>query len=297
MSTTTSVYDILVQMTTLHEGDSQGIKSLANKTSYLQTSPLPSAQNNPQGRSSIPVEISEPHSLPRFHYHSRRGGQQLTLAEIVQEICLDPRGVHLVWRSGWSSWRPWHKISAVRQGVERLYQNNKPSKSGTPLTAPPPQEGDGRGGQSSRQRRRDRPKRSMMNWPLSQPHDEDEPTAQSSEQIDLLGLQSTPLAVNFACCPNSGFYSGLSDSPDEIGLFVATEQILEVGTLVELSVIWNKGVAPKILRGVIDWTRDPNVIGQFLPYGVGVKFLNLTAEDQQKIRELVPLREQIFYAA
>jgi hypothetical protein len=296
MNSTTSVYDILVQMTTLHEGDSSHIRSSISTLPLEVSSPL-STQTEPKGSPSIPIEASETASLPRFHYHNRRGGQRLTLIEIAREICLDPRGVHLLWRSGWNSWRSWHKISAVRKAVECIYHNHKPTTSSTSLSAQPPQDRDALRDQASWQERRHRPKQSMMNWPLSQPLDEDKQTAASSGQIDLLGLQSTPLAVNLACCPDSGFYSGVSDSPEEVGLFVATEQILEVGILVEMSVIWGKGETPKMMRGVIDWTRDPNVVGEHLPCGIGVKFLNITAEDEQKIKEQMHLREPIFYAA
>ena len=137
----------------------------------------------------------------------------------------------------------------------------------------------------------------MMNWPLRQPLEGPVQSAHSSFQSDPLVLQSTLLAIDFTHCHDSGFYSGVSESLDEVGLFIATEQLLEVGSLVEVSVTWAKGESPMMMRGVIDWTRDPNVVGQHLPCGVGVKFLNLTAGAQRKIDELMRLREPIFYAA
>jgi formylglycine-generating enzyme len=58
-----------------------------------------------------------------FHYHGPDGQQKLPLYQIVELIKATPRGRHLVWKKGWSEWRPWFKLKLLKDYVQALKES------------------------------------------------------------------------------------------------------------------------------------------------------------------------------
>ena len=58
-----------------------------------------------------------------FHYHGPEGQQKLPLHQIVELIKASPRGRHLVWKKGWSEWRPWFKLKILKDYVQALKES------------------------------------------------------------------------------------------------------------------------------------------------------------------------------
>ena len=58
-----------------------------------------------------------------FHYHGPDGQQKLPLHQIVELIKATPRGRHLVWKKGWSEWRPWFKLKLLKDYVQALKES------------------------------------------------------------------------------------------------------------------------------------------------------------------------------
>ena len=58
-----------------------------------------------------------------FHYHGPDGQQKLPLHQIVELIKARPRGRHLVWKKGWSEWRPWFKLKVLKDYVQALKES------------------------------------------------------------------------------------------------------------------------------------------------------------------------------
>ena len=87
---------------------SQEAKSVSVKQQISKVSPSSSAQN-------LSHEI--------YHYHGPKGQQKLPLAEIVELVKATPRGRHLVWKKGWSEWKPWYKVKHLKEYVQTLKES------------------------------------------------------------------------------------------------------------------------------------------------------------------------------
>lgn len=55
-----------------------------------------------------------------YHYHGPSGQKKLPLAEIVEFVKTAPKERHLVWKKGWSEWKPWYKVSHLKEYVQAL---------------------------------------------------------------------------------------------------------------------------------------------------------------------------------
>ncbi|MBW2732425.1 MAG: TIGR02266 family protein [Deltaproteobacteria bacterium] len=93
----------------------------------------------------------------------------------------------------------------------------------------------------------------------------------------------------------SNFYAGFTDDVSEGGLFVATHQLLPLGTVValEFSCV-EAGSDLMSVSGRVRWVRDEQKDGQAAP-GMGVQFIDLSDEDRGHIETFVKRRDPIFY--
>ena len=84
--------------------------------------PGDSATPHPQVKLKTPPPQAELSSLRDeiFHYHGPDGQEKLPLHQIVELIKAHPRGRHLVWKKGWSEWRPWFKLKVLKEYVQAL---------------------------------------------------------------------------------------------------------------------------------------------------------------------------------
>ncbi|MEM6955551.1 MAG: TIGR02266 family protein [Myxococcota bacterium] len=103
------------------------------------------------------------------------------------------------------------------------------------------------------------------------------------------------VAVEVGVYSDSNFYTGFTEDVSEGGLFVATYELLPIGTEMELEFGLPGGAEFK-LTGVVRWLRDP-ILSDDGPFpGMGVQFINLTPDDKVLIQEFVQSREPLFYA-
>lgn len=69
-----------------------------------------------------------PPSAARFHYAGADGAQtERSLDEVVAAVTADPSGQHLVWQSGWESWKPAAEVPEIKAAL-----------SGSDSGGPPP---------------------------------------------------------------------------------------------------------------------------------------------------------------
>jgi len=93
----------------------------------------------------------------------------------------------------------------------------------------------------------------------------------------------------------SNFFQGFSTNLSEGGLFVATVQMLPMGTQVDLHFTLPGG--KKIdAKGVVRWMREVNDRTPDIFPGVGVQFVELPPEAAAAIRNFVTAREPLFFA-
>jgi uncharacterized protein (TIGR02266 family) len=91
---------------------------------------------------------------------------------------------------------------------------------------------------------------------------------------------------------HSNFYTGLADDISEGGVFVASDELLRLGTDLRLEFSLPDIGDAITARGVVRWLRLPHAGA---PAGMGIQFLELRDEDRQRIARFVKLREPLFY--
>jgi len=90
------------------------------------------------------------------------------------------------------------------------------------------------------------------------------------------------------------FFMGLSENMSEGGLFIATHQLQPIGTMVDLKFQLPMRAEPLEVRGEVRWLR-PFSQDVEAPPGMGVRFVNLTPEQNELIRAFLRSRPPIFY--
>ena len=92
------------------------------------------------------------------------------------------------------------------------------------------------------------------------------------------------------------FYTGFTQDISTGGLFIATNEIQEIGEIVEFGLQLGKGKTEIQVRGEVRWVREANEWTKDVPPGMGIKFLELDPRVAEKIDEFIHLsREAIFY--
>ena len=89
----------------------------------------------------------------------------------------------------------------------------------------------------------------------------------------------------------SNFFVGVTENLSRGGVFVASYAMQPVGSEVEIALTLQSGEKLRV-RGVVRWHRTAAADGW---PGMGVQFEDLSAEDAEKIRKFLSLREPMLY--
>lgn len=73
----------------------------------------------------------------------------------------------------------------------------------------------------------------------------------------------------------------------ELGIFVATDQPLEVGTRLRLRFLPPGAPEAFVLAGVVQWVNPIRVLAENLNPGMGVRFVDLSPEDRERIVDAI----------
>jgi uncharacterized protein (TIGR02266 family) len=90
------------------------------------------------------------------------------------------------------------------------------------------------------------------------------------------------------------FWADLTMEVDKGGVFVATYQPLPLGAVVDLEMTLPDGGEPVPASGVVRWTR-PHLEGSDGVAGVGVKFVELSAEAKERVARFAEARQPMMY--
>lgn len=102
------------------------------------------------------------------------------------------------------------------------------------------------------------------------------------------------LDVDIGLHSETNFFSGFGDDISEGGLFVATYDLLPVGTQLSLSFVVPLG--PQVnVRGRVAWIREAVTMNSELHPGMGVEFEDLDADGARAIQAFLHRRAPIFY--
>jgi uncharacterized protein (TIGR02266 family) len=94
---------------------------------------------------------------------------------------------------------------------------------------------------------------------------------------------------------DDNFFNGFSSNISDGGLFVATVNLVPLGTEVDLHFSLPSGEKVEV-HGVVRWRREVNdQLPDAFP-GLGVQFTRLDERAQQTISRFVEAREPMFYA-
>lgn len=90
------------------------------------------------------------------------------------------------------------------------------------------------------------------------------------------------------------FYTGLSGSIDEGGIFVATFDAKPINSKVAVKFTLPSG-ENVVTRGVVRWMREYNPDNPDVVPGMGVKFFELSRRDRKAIEKYIAQRAPLFY--
>ncbi len=110
------------------------------------------------------------------------------------------------------------------------------------------------------------------------------------------GRSSTrvPLQTQVDLSSDSNVFTGFSTNLSEGGLFVATVNLLPVGTQVDLTFTL-PGNAKVSVRGEVRWTRELDDRTPEVFPGVGVRFVDLSPQAANALHRFIASREPLFY--
>ncbi len=92
----------------------------------------------------------------------------------------------------------------------------------------------------------------------------------------------------------SNLYAGLTNNISEGGLFVASDQLLPRGSVLDLEFSLPDGGPPVRTTGVVRWLReDLDSIEE--PPGMGVQFVELSEATRTRLERWVKLRDTLYY--
>jgi uncharacterized protein (TIGR02266 family) len=92
----------------------------------------------------------------------------------------------------------------------------------------------------------------------------------------------------------SNIYTGFTNDVSEGGVFIATDDLLDLGTRISIEFSLPDDPRPVRVRGSVRWLRVENPNSDFPP-GMGIQFLDLADDDRHRIARFVELREPLFY--
>ena len=128
--------------------------------------------------------------------------------------------------------------------------------------------------------------------PSREPNVEVIPT--TSQRDEVQRQARAQLAVKVGMEHGNAFFTGFSGNVSSGGLFVATHQLLEIGSQLELFFEMPDGHEVGVV-GEVRWRREYNPDATDQPPGMGLRFLNLGYDDQILIDRYIANHETIFY--
>ncbi len=113
--------------------------------------------------------------------------------------------------------------------------------------------------------------------------------------IDRRGGERVSVDVEVTMTSDSNVYVGLTDNISEGGLFVATHDLLPVGSRLELKFRLPDYDEPISAKAEVRWHRPPESYSAEGMPGFGARFVDIDDDDQSRIEKFVDSREPMFH--
>jgi uncharacterized protein (TIGR02266 family) len=93
---------------------------------------------------------------------------------------------------------------------------------------------------------------------------------------------------------DSNFFTGFSEDISEGGLFISTYDFKSIGTTIDVNFTLPSGHTV-IAQGIVRWIRELNPLTPEMEPGMGVQFLELSADDKGAIESYLSQRAPLFF--
>mgnify|MGYP000283013320 CR=1 FL=1 len=107
------------------------------------------------------------------------------------------------------------------------------------------------------------------------------------------------MSLSFEIALDSGsehnFYTGLTDNISEGGIFIATTQILDIGTQIKFPLALPSMLEPEQVEGVVKWVRREGRADANVPSGIGIQFTQISDSFKARINQYIQSSDTIFY--
>lgn len=124
---------------------------------------------------------------------------------------------------------------------------------------------------------------------MSQPEDE--------VAIERRNQQRVAVEVGVTMTSDSNLFVGLTDNISEGGLFVATHELLPVGSELDLEFQLPEDDEPISVRAQVRWHRPVSQASADRMPGFGARFVDLDDSDRERLEDFVDSREPMFHPA
>lgn len=107
--------------------------------------------------------------------------------------------------------------------------------------------------------------------------------------------QRVAVEVSVTMESDSNVYVGFTDNISEGGLFVATYDLVPIGSTLQLQFQLPDEEEPISVEAEVRWHRPADSQGEGLMPGFGARFLDVDDADQERIEQFVDSREPMFH--
>lgn len=100
------------------------------------------------------------------------------------------------------------------------------------------------------------------------------------------GAERIPVTWSVDCEADQTFLYASIANISELGIFVATQQPLEIGTRLTLR-FSPPGYNPFVLEGLVQWVNPVRLLSENPNPGMGVRFVEITLDDRERLVSVV----------
>ena len=91
------------------------------------------------------------------------------------------------------------------------------------------------------------------------------------------------------------FFTGFTENISTGGLFIATRDILPIGSTFPVTFTLSNHAAPVVVECEVRWQRLEQLDNRECVPGMGVRFVGLDAASQRAINDFIQQRDSLFY--
>ena len=92
----------------------------------------------------------------------------------------------------------------------------------------------------------------------------------------------------------TNFFTGYTADLSEGGVFFATRELLPVGTVVSFDLVLDQRETLQ-LTGMVRWVRDTNMALGHTPPGMGIQFLGMSPDIEERIKRYIEVRREALF--